>query len=146
MPPPDTRRVIGSKIHALAKHVTSDQECRRLFGSNWSTKLVKGEVVSRRDARKPGGARANWSIVGNYIVQNVEKTKELNIRSVKKGRVNPSNPIQTPVIVVAEPVAQPIAAEENTREESAIENGTSIITRSPKNLPLLTLSPSFHSI
>ena len=98
--------------------------------------------MSSRDARKPGGARANWSIVGNYIVQNVEKTKELNIRSVKKGPVTPSNP----VIVVAEPVAQPIAAEEITREESAIENGTSIITRSPTNLPLLTLSSSFHSI
>ena len=68
MPPPDVRRIIGSKIHALAKHVTSDQECRRLFGSNWSTKLVEGEVVSSHDGRKPGGARANWIIVGKYIV------------------------------------------------------------------------------
>ena len=117
MPPPDTRRVIGSKIHALAKHVTSDQECRRLFGSNWSTKLVKGEVVSSRDARKPGGARANWIVNGKYIVQNREKTVQLNIRSVKKGPVTPDPPIETPIVAPAVTIAPPVA------EEIPVENG-----------------------
>ena len=41
----DPRRVVGGQVHALAKHVTAEAECRRLFGSNWNQKLVDGEVV-----------------------------------------------------------------------------------------------------
>ena len=117
MPPPDVRRIIGSKIHALAKHVTSDQECRRLFGSNWSTKLVEGEVVSCHDGRKAGGARANWIVVGKYIIIEREKTVSLNIRSVKKGPVTPDPPIETPIVAPAAPIAPPVA------EDNPAENG-----------------------
>ena len=60
--------------------------------------------MSSHDGRKPGGARANWIIVGKYIVVHSEKTVQLNIRSVKKG-VSPSHPIETPVIAAAVPVA-----------------------------------------
>ena len=117
MPPPDVRRIIGSKIHALAKHVTSDQECRRLFGSNWSSKLVDGVVVSSHDGRKAGGARANWIVVGKYTVIEREKTVPLNIRSVKKGPVTPDPPIETPIVAPAVTIAPPVA------EEIPVENG-----------------------
>ena len=141
MPPPDVRRIIGSKIHALAKHVTSEQECRRLFGSNWSTKLVEGEVVSSYDGRKPGGGRANWIVVGKYIVQNREKTVQLNIRSVKKGPVTPKSPTETPIVAAAVPIAEPVVAEDNP-----VENGMSTFAPLSQHLPLLTLLSSVHSI
>ena len=97
--------------------------------------------MSSHDGRKPGGARANWIIVGKYIVQHSEKTVQLNIRSVKKGPVSPSHPIETPVIAAAVPVAQPVPA-----EDYPIESGTSTFAPSSQNLPLLTLVSPVHSI
>ena len=66
---------------------------------------------------------------------------QLNIRSVKKGPVTPSHPIETPVIAAAVLVAQPVAAEDNP-----IENGTSTFAPSSQNLPLLTLVSPVHSV
>ena len=36
----DERLVVGGQVHALAKHVTSEAETKRLCGSNWKTKFV----------------------------------------------------------------------------------------------------------
>ena len=141
MPPPDVRRVIGSKIHALAQHITSHQECRRLFGANWSTKLVEGEVVSSHDGRKAGAPRANWIVVGKYIIQNREKVVPLNIRSVKKGPIPPDPPVEPPAVTAAVPIAEPVVA-----EQTAIENGTSIFAASSQHLPLLKLLSSVHQL
>ena len=45
MPRVDRRRVVGTGIHAYAKHVISEPMCKRLFGSNWNKKLVDGVVL-----------------------------------------------------------------------------------------------------
>ena len=55
----DPRKIIGMEIHAYAKHVTSEAECTRLFGSNASTRLVNGVTVGCCNIREPGGNRAN---------------------------------------------------------------------------------------
>ena len=88
MPRIDRRRIVGNPIHALAKHVTSDAECKRLFGSFWSKKLVNGVVLDVRDGRRAGSNRANWIINGKYFIQGREKVRELNIRSVKDGNIS----------------------------------------------------------
>lgn len=83
----DPRRVVGNKVQAKAFHVTSESESRRLYGSNWKTKLLDGIVTAVRD--KNGGntsarKRSNWMITAEYDVGDNKKVKELNIRSVLK--------------------------------------------------------------
>ena len=87
MPRIDRRRIVGNPIHALAKHVTSDAECKRLFGSFWSKKLVNGVVLDACNGRRAGSNRANWIINGKYFIQGREKVRELNIQSVKDGNI-----------------------------------------------------------
>ena len=87
MPRIDRRRIVGTKIHAYAKHVTSEAMCKRLYGSNWDKKFVDGVVLEARDGRRAGGNRANWLIKGFYIFQGRRKVTELNIRSVKEGNL-----------------------------------------------------------
>jgi len=43
--PQDPRLVIGNQVHALARHVTHESHAKRLFGSNWKTKLVTGTFL-----------------------------------------------------------------------------------------------------
>ena len=65
----DERRVIGARVEALARHVTSESETRRLYGSNWKTKLVSGTVVSFRDQNEGmegRGKRKNWLVTADY--------------------------------------------------------------------------------
>ena len=73
--------------------------------------------MSCHDGRKAGGARANWIVVGKYIIIEREKTVSLNIRSVKKGPVTPDPPIETPIVAPAAPIAPPVA------EDNPAENG-----------------------
>jgi hypothetical protein len=42
----DPRKVVGNHIREKAKHVTSDAECKRRYGSNWNTKTLYGVVVN----------------------------------------------------------------------------------------------------
>ena len=96
MPRANTRKVPGSNIHALARHVTSIQECRRLFGSNWSLKIVNGVVISARHHQLLNNHRKSWLITGKYQVQRQQITKELNIRSVKEYAHAEATPVMSP--------------------------------------------------
>ena len=82
-----------------------------------------------------------WIVVGKYIVQNNEKTVQLNIRSVKKGPVTPDHPIETHIVAAAVPIAQPVVA-----EDDPIENGMSTFAPLSQNLPLLTRLSPVHYI
>ena len=95
----DPRKRIGTEVHAYAKHVTSEAECARLFGSNASTRLVNGVTVGCRNIREPGGNRENWKVIAVYKINTfTRKQKALNIKPVKlrkitEGRAMPPPPI-----------------------------------------------------
>jgi hypothetical protein len=44
----DRRRVVGARVHAKALLVTSEEECRRRYGSLQGTKMVSGTVVDAK--------------------------------------------------------------------------------------------------
>jgi hypothetical protein len=50
----DTRRIVGSQVHAKALHVTNNAECsRRYGGAGKTTKQLQGTLVERlRRCRK----------------------------------------------------------------------------------------------
>jgi len=112
----DERRVIGARVEALARHVTSESETRRLYGSNWKTKLVSGTVVSFRDQNEGmegHGKRKNWLVTADYEMPGRKKRCELNIRSVKKANQAPAPTEETP------PQLPPIEQLVDTTQQSA---------------------------
>jgi len=62
----DARLVIGNAVQTRAKLVTSDAECRRLYGSLWKTKVVSGIVrgVEKplRNGRRQTLVTADWNL------------------------------------------------------------------------------------
>jgi hypothetical protein len=49
--------VVGSAVHALAKFVTAEAECKRPYGANFKTKEVNGVVLSAENKQLPGNKR-----------------------------------------------------------------------------------------
>ena len=100
---PDPRTVVGSFIRAKACHVTSHAECRRLYGSNWNTKMVRGTVI-RAFQQSSVTIRRYWYVVANYeLTLDKRKEKELQVRSVVE---------DTPILVTTETTTQdPVAAQ-----------------------------------
>jgi hypothetical protein len=106
---PDLRRVVGSRVHAKAHHVTAHAECARRYGAAKTTKLIGGTVLEADEAQKPGNSRSSWFITAEYdLGGGTVKRARLNTRSVKLG--NPHSlappPLTTPPIA---PAASPIA-------------------------------------
>ena len=137
--PTDLRRVAGSKVQALAKHVTSDAECKRLFGSNWDTKLLPGVVISAVSKTLPGRSRASWLIVARYVVTGQrEKEVELNSRSVKLAPTDPPPPAAAtdpPPPAATDPPPPP-----PTNPQSTIVTGTQT-NPAPPTVPPATNPP-----
>ena len=68
MAPIDPRIVVGGQVHALAKHVTHPYECRRIFGSNWASKLVNVTFVQSYDQVMTDNTRPITFIVATFII------------------------------------------------------------------------------
>jgi hypothetical protein len=60
------RKVVGNRIRAKAKHVTSDVECKRRYGSNWKTKMLYGVVVDVENIINPTLKSNKTMITGTY--------------------------------------------------------------------------------
>jgi len=81
----DARRKVGTRVQAKASNVLNEAQCRRLYGSNWKTKLLSGIVVGSRDKNEGStGPRKQkcWLITADYDLNGTIKRKELNVRSV----------------------------------------------------------------
>jgi hypothetical protein len=105
MSPIDTRRVVGSYVHAKALHVTNKAECARRYGSKAKSKMLLGTVVGTTSTATSSG-RTSTSVLCDFILAgDVTKRAELNIRSVRSGRI----PATTVVAEVDVPSAVPTA-------------------------------------
>ena len=113
-------------MHALAKHVTSEAECRRLFGSNWNQKLVDGEVVDVSRELTAAG-RLNYFIQAKYTIQGRTKTKKLNIRSVRKGHQQPPSATDAPSPPTV-PTANATTTGDNTTTTTNVQTVATIPT------------------
>lgn len=100
----DSRKHPGNVVHALLKHVTNETEARRLHGVRYAQRMVNGRVIKCIDARKPGGARANFEIEARYTITSTHKKDvRLNIRSVHAGEAAPGDGTGGDVILPAPP-------------------------------------------
>jgi hypothetical protein len=94
----DTRRIVGSKVHAKALHVTNNAECSRRYGAGKTTKRLPGTVVESKEVHKPGNSRVSWFITADYDLGSGDmKRAVLNIRSVKSGIIPSGIPLVPPV-------------------------------------------------
>ena len=85
---PDSRNIVGGKAHAEACHVTARANAKRVFGTNWSSKLLNGRVVRVGQRTPEGKLRVSWFVTATCALTEVpfvEKTVELNRRSAKAG-------------------------------------------------------------
>jgi hypothetical protein len=102
----DTRRIVGSKVHAKALHVTNNAECSRRYGAGKTNKRVEGTVVEAKEVQKAGNSRMSWFITADYDLGGGDmKRAVLNTRSVKSGKIPSVIPVVLPV-----PPALPIPA------------------------------------
>ena len=76
----DGRREIGAQVQAKAIAVTSASECKRLYGTLWKSQMVTGTV--KRVVTPPAGSGKQTSLVCNWIISSVTKTKEVKLVSV----------------------------------------------------------------
>lgn len=76
----DGRREIGAKVQAKAVAVTSPAECKRLYGTLWKTETVTGTV--KRVVTPPAGSGKQTSLVCDWIIAGVTKTKEVKLVNV----------------------------------------------------------------
>jgi hypothetical protein len=105
MPPTDTRRVVGAKVHAKALHVTNKAECARRYGSQAKRKMLLGTVVHVASSVLPSG-RTSTNVTCDFILAgDVTKRATLNIRSIKEGRI-PTSPV-VPTVPIAKVAVAP---------------------------------------
>ena len=83
----DARKITWSRIHVLAKLVTHESECKRLFGpNNWDQSFINGTVVECIDKCGANSQRANYLVDAHFsVVGEVTKVATVSIRSVKNG-------------------------------------------------------------
>jgi hypothetical protein len=73
----DEKRRFGCRIHAKASQITSESECRRLFGINCNSKMVNGAVKSAVQRPSPTD-RLMWYVTAAYEFPGDElKTKKI---------------------------------------------------------------------
>ncbi len=96
----DSRRIVGSIVHAKAVHVTNEAECGRRYGRNKTTKLVQGHVAEVQNGQSATGRSLCFLTCDFDFGEGISKRKKLNIRSVKSGpppvAVNLDIPAQNP--------------------------------------------------
>ena len=81
----DPRTVVGGKVHALACHVTSEAETKRVYGSNWKSATVNGTVLEVRKRTKANNKNLQTYVYASYMFPSeVSRSKELHLKSVKK--------------------------------------------------------------
>jgi hypothetical protein len=103
----DLRRIVGSKVHAKALHVTNNAECSRRYGAGKTTKLLQGTVVEAKEVQKAGNSRMSWFITADYDCGGGDmKRAELNIRSVKSGEIPSAFPAASPGKPILPPAPQ----------------------------------------
>jgi hypothetical protein len=112
----DPRRVVGARVHAKALHVTSEEKCRRQYGSLQGTKLVSGTVVDIEISKT--GQRANVFITADFNLDpSFVKRKRLNDRSVYAGEA----PVNIPSAADAQGMSGSAAIEQNVEQAAADE-------------------------
>jgi hypothetical protein len=80
----DPQKVVCNHIRAKAKHVTSDAECKRRYGSNWNTKMLYGVVVDVENIVNATTKTSKTMITGTYNLSGgKEKTKKLHLISIQ---------------------------------------------------------------
>jgi hypothetical protein len=112
---PEVRRVVGSRVHAKAHHVTAHAECARRYGATKMAKLVGGTVLEADEVQKPGNSRSSWFITAEYdLGGGTVKRARLNTRSVKLGNPPclapppPATPPIAPPMALLDPLAPPV--------------------------------------
>jgi hypothetical protein len=81
----DPRKVVGNHIRAKAKHVTSDAECKRRYGSNWNTKMLYGVVVDVENIVNPTTKTRNRMITGTYNLSGgIAKTNKIHLINIQE--------------------------------------------------------------
>ena len=116
MAPTDKRKIVGEKVYAKAKHVTSDAECSRLFGARAKQKELPGKVIEVNEFRTRNN-RSSTSITADYVFPNGRiKRKTLNIRSVLK---SVSNQLDEVVISPVSPPPNSTSTETKTETVNA---------------------------
>ena len=80
-PKKDPRREVGAVVSSKVSVVTSDAECKRLFGSLWKTTIVTGVVKSV--VTPPRGSGKQASLVVDWSVGGMTKTKEVKVVNTK---------------------------------------------------------------
>ena len=81
----DPRTVVGGKVRALACHVTSEAETKRVYGSNWKSATVNGTVLEVRKRTKDNNKNLQTYLYACYMFPtDVSQSKELHLKSVKK--------------------------------------------------------------
>ena len=61
----DDKRRLGARVHAKASQITSEAECRRLFGLSWNSKMVNGTVTGAVQRPSPTG-RNMWLVTATF--------------------------------------------------------------------------------
>ena len=85
----DPRRVIGAHVYAKASIVTSDSECKRLFGSLWKKTTVNGIV--KHVVVPPRGSGKQTSLIIKWNINGSSKTKEVKLMNVRIQQTTPSS-------------------------------------------------------
>ena len=63
------KKVVGTQIEVRASVLRSEPECRRRYGSNWRTKLIRGRVVSSDVRRVRNNNRRTTFITGEFYFE-----------------------------------------------------------------------------
>lgn len=79
----DSRTVTGNLVHCRASLVTSDAECKRLFGSLWKSTYVTGTVVNL--VQEVINGRRRRSVEVDWKIQDRCKRVTLKIVNIKAG-------------------------------------------------------------
>jgi len=79
--PVDCRQVVGNRVLAPARQLTSISKCRRMYGAGWKTKMISGTVI--RVIKERGNKRMMTSIEAEWELADGNKVTSLRLCSVK---------------------------------------------------------------
>ncbi|PXF49151.1 hypothetical protein BWQ96_01100 [Gracilariopsis chorda] len=81
--PSDPRLTVGNVVNTRATLITSDAECKRLFGSIWKTKCLIGNVVNVVDSIETGRHQTSVTVARELPIRT--KRCFINLCSLKMG-------------------------------------------------------------
>ena len=77
----DPRTVVGGRVHALACHVTSEAEAKRVYGSNWKSATINGTVLEVRKRTRDNNKNVQTYVYASYMFPTeVSRQKELHLK------------------------------------------------------------------